>query len=323
MGKAKLAICIGDVIYQERFVRCLMNHYRERYELHVFHSTEELAEMEYKPFHGYILGEAVADEINLSEEHKKVALILRSDNKYQEVYKLIEKLELLLGDCRPETGGAVNHCTVGIYSFTLPHLQLPLAAILSGIYGERGKAILLDFQTNSGFIRDDGSKEQTIGMEDVLAMAMEESYNKPRCLSAIGHDSSWDYVYPVKSTKGLAEVNAEILRKVVRFLTEEMEYEIVLINMGEGTMDIGEFMGICNQVYLLYPKGDNGSWREKSYVDEMERRGKDEVLHRIHRIEISSITGTDRNWERLVEQWKWNSVGDYLRKVVWGAGTSG
>ncbi len=330
MGKVKLAICLDDAIYQERFVRCLMNHYKERYELHIFQRVLDLTQKELWECHGYILGEKAAEELHLSDEQKNTALIVDDENKYQEVYKLIEKLEVSLSGEKIATERScikrqdkTDCCIIGIYSFTLPHLQLPMAALLSGIYGSHGKAILLDFQSSSGFVKEDMLQEQNLGMEDLLAMAMGDSFHKGRCLSAIGHDSSWDYVHPVKSVKGLTELNSEMIRRVIRFLVEELEYDTVVINVGEGTIDIGEIMELCSQMYLLYPKGDTGSWREKSYVNEMERRGKDKILHRIHRIEIPSVAGADRSWESLVEQWKWNSIGDYLRKVIWGAGTDG
>ena len=43
MEKSKIAICIGDKKYQDRFVKCIMNHYANRYELHIFTDLEELS----------------------------------------------------------------------------------------------------------------------------------------------------------------------------------------------------------------------------------------------------------------------------------------
>jgi len=33
-------------------------------------------------------------------------------------------------------------------------------------------------------------------------------------------------------------------------------------------------------------------------------------------MEIPSVSCTDMEWDRLVESWKWGSVGDLLRKVI-------
>ena len=97
MGKIKLAICLEDATYQERLIRCLMNHYKDRYELHIFQGVEELKQLKYWPYQGYILGEKVAEKLELSEEQTASALVLNGNNKYQEVYKLIENLETLIG----------------------------------------------------------------------------------------------------------------------------------------------------------------------------------------------------------------------------------
>lgn len=322
MGKVKLAICIGEEIYQTRLVKCLMNHYKDRYELHIFEEISELEALERKPYHGYVLGEAVAECAGLSEEQKKTALILQEENKYQEVYKLVEALEILLGEHDCKERGETGNYVMGVYSFTLPHMQMPFSAMISSLCGEQSRVILLDFQANSGW-KIENTDAQNLGMEDVLAMSMTQTFHKSRFLSAIGRRPSWDYIFPVKSAKGLEEISAELVKRIISFLLQELEYETVILNMGDGILDIGEFMGICDNVYLLYPKGNSGSWREKSYVDELERRGKDDVFNRVHRIEVPSILSTDGEWESLVEKWKWNSAGDYLRKIVWEANSSG
>lgn len=311
-----------DEVYQKRFVKCMINHYKDRYELHIFESASEFIEETDKSYRGYILGESVAKKMELSEEQKRKMLVLSEKNKYQEVYKLVETLEILLDD-EMKSSGAMTTCIVGVSSFTVPYLQLPFSAILSGIYGEQGKSVLLDFQANSGLFAAVNNENWDLGMEDVLAMSVMGNYSKSRFLSAIGHYSSWDYVYPVKNSECLEELSGEIIGRIVLFLSKELEYQTIVINFGDGIMDVGEFMSICNHVYLLYPKGDTGNWREKSYVHEMERRGKDDIFHRIHRVEVPSILSADASWEGLVEQWKWNNTGDYLRKVIREAGSSG
>ena len=48
----------------------------------------------------------------------------------------------------------------------------------------------------------------------------------------------------------------------------------------------------------------------------MERRGKEDVIHRIRRIEIPTVSVGDGNWEKLADQWKWGGLGDCLRKLA-------
>lgn len=319
MGKIKIAICIGDAQYQERFVKCLMNHYKERYELHIFEEAAELQAKERKQYAGYILGEEVCQAIELQEAEKANVLVLNEENKYQEVYKLIEALELLLGDYLAEVsgGGVAKRRVVGVYSLTQPHMQMPFAALVSGIYAEQGKTILLDFQADSGLGAVAEGGESELGMEDVMAISMAGNYSKSRLLSAIGRHRQWDYVYPVKNSRCLQEMRGEMVSNIIQLLGAELEYQTIVVNLGENAAAICELTEAFDACYFLYPKGDGGGWRERCYIEEMERRGKDDFLHRITRIEIPAVSGADADWEGVVEQWKWNNVGNIVRKIIW------
>ena len=312
MGKVRLGICIGDEIYQERFVKCLMNRYKERYELHIFETLQEIEERAL--FDGYIMGTLITEGVVLSEEQMKRTLLLNEENMYQEVYKLIEQLERMLGDKSVKVQELnVRPHIIGIYSMTLPHVQMPLSATLADICSEHGKIILLDVQANSGLEHIRKDMEQVLDLEDVIAMTITESYSKNRLLSTIGHYHSWDYVYPVKNSDSLRELRVEDMDDIVKLLAKELGYQVILLNVGEGCM---QFLEICDDIYWLYPKGETGAWRERSYVGEMQKKGKDDVLHRVQRLEISSVLSTDERWDHLAEQWKWSTMGDVLRKLV-------
>ena len=44
MKRVRLGLCIGDREYGDRFTGCLMNHYREQLELHIFTDVKALWE---------------------------------------------------------------------------------------------------------------------------------------------------------------------------------------------------------------------------------------------------------------------------------------
>ena len=55
MAKLKLALCMEDREYQNRFTNCILNHYQNQFELHVFTDIEEYMENREQVFHGMIL----------------------------------------------------------------------------------------------------------------------------------------------------------------------------------------------------------------------------------------------------------------------------
>ena len=42
MKKVRLGLCIGDNEYRLRFTNCIMNHYQEQVELHIYSENAEL-----------------------------------------------------------------------------------------------------------------------------------------------------------------------------------------------------------------------------------------------------------------------------------------
>ena len=49
----------------------------------------------------------------------------------------------------------------------------------------------------------------------------------------------------------------------------------------------------------------------------MERKGEQDVLHRIQRMEIPTISSSDTDWKKISERWKWGNLGNILGKIVW------
>lgn len=317
MARLKLAICVEDGTYRERFVKCLMNHYREKYEFYVFESYQAFLREDRGQYDAFVLEGSSFEELGWEESKKEQTILLCEENKYWEVYKIMEGLESLPKAGYHKTGAeqAERRKVIGIFSFTTPHLQIPFAATMGTILGETQKTILIDLQEYSGLEISREEKEQ-LGLEDMMAIATSGNYTKGRLLAAIEHHPPWDYVCPVKNSGCLLEGNSRVIRAVVELLTKELGYETVMINFGTTLVGLDEMPELCDDFYLLCSKGEVGAWREQHFVNEMERRGKTNVLDRICRIEIPSVSGADGDWERIAGQWKWGSVGDSLRRLI-------
>lgn len=315
MGKIKLAICLDDKEYRDRFVKCLMNHYRERYELHVFEEAEEVIGDSCYGYHGCIISESMAEKWKNCEH----ILVLNEENRYQEVYRIVQQLETILGDAIeiPGTKEPSKKKVLGVFSLAEGHLQLPFATMLAELSGEDGKVILVDLQAYSGLasIAEDGRP----GLEDVMAAREAGNLSKARMQAAIGNHHSWDYIYPVKNAVYLQEGNPQMLADIIRKLTEESEYMTIIINLGEGFGSMQDLIALCDTCYLLHPKGCVGSWREEGLIREARRRGSEELLHRIRRVETPTVTGEDEDWEILANRWKWEAMGDCVRHLIWEA----
>lgn len=338
MHKHRLAVCIGDEIYQNRFVKCLMNHYPNQFEVHVFTKILEIQVLEAQEYEVIIIGDCAKEELEILGKRGDRFLYLREEgyeesgtenmafvDKYQEVYKIVDSIEKMIGNSvqtiaqkKEKASGQI----IGIFSFTQEKLQLPFAAALCSICKEKVPVVLLDLQAFSGLELiveniENGQWDEVLGMEDLMTVATTGEYTKGRLLAGIGRDVNFDYVHSVKNPECLAEGNVQIYRNMINILIRELGYHSVVINFGSIFSGMLELMEDCNDFYLLTSKGDNAIWREKVFREVLKKRGNENFLHRITRFEIPAVYSTDESWQQLAENWRWNGIGNQLRKQMW------
>lgn len=338
MHKVKIAVCVEEQEYRNRFVRCLIKHYREQVELHIYDSGKQLlkegiSNQELCLFSGeremlFALSQVCPVPLIClydSKEFPQEAVDGKMEGgiyfveKYQEVNNIMEEVLTHISDevrSIRQTGHIPDRTKLmAVYSLSDNEYQLPFAATLGAILGDAQKVLLVDLQENSGFsqIMD---QDGVMGMEEVLLMAEEECFSKNRISSCIGHKNGMDFIYPMVNTECLCEVNAAIYLKMFAMLSEEMDYQVLILNLGTRFQGFGEILNHCSQIYLMKKNGGLGQWREYEFMEELKRKGYSGVLERMISVELPLSTYPIASFERLIEQWKWSELGDMIRGMT-------
>ena len=331
MSKTTLAICMKDLEYQDRFVSCFMNHYNHLYELHVFTNPKQMETSGSAEYAVIITGEYSTDEMTIFVERGEVILNLKEDfgkskelveekivctEKYQEVYKIVELIECLIADKVPESregSKRTEYALLGIYSLTQDMYQAPFAALLGKIYGEQQKVLILDLQGYSGLSEMEEGMA-TMGLEDLLSVAVTGNYSKSRVLECIQHESNWDYICPVQNNQCLAEGTKTLYESMMELFVQELGYELIIINFGTVFLGQLELMERCQALYLLNQKTGEGNWREKNFERELLRQEKEILLPKIRKVEIPQTANREINWRTLAEKWTWGQLGELIRQ---------
>ena len=333
MKRVRIGLYIGDREYGDRFTGCLMNHYREQLELHIYTEAESLWQ-----------DDAVYDVILLSdyegeigEKGERIPVVYLYDreeqgetwqkegvylvDKYQEVNKIVDEILKQVGE--EIRNVCQNGCLYGkyqvlaVYSLAENEYQLPLAVTLASILSEKERVLLVDLQENSGLsqlLESDGGA----GLEDLLVMAESGTYSRSRIVSCIGHLDRADIVYPAHNSECLCEAQSSTYQKLLQLLGQEQNYSTVILNMGSRFVGFFDLLAGCESIYLMKSRGGLGKWREKEFLEEMEKHGEGEWNGKVREIEIPLATSPVITCERLVEQWKWNEFGDSIRRMVPG-----
>lgn len=331
MEKTKLAICMEDEEYRTRFVQCVMNHYKDSFEIHVVNHIQDFTAGQNKEVGVIITGDG--KEINQGDFEGTAFLVLQEEvlqeealsenvyytEKYQEVYKIIENVEKIAKGKNYSVKKRIERREmqqVGIFSLGKEVMQIPFAALLAEILGESSRVLVMDIQPFSGLAME-VETEDSLGMEDMMSIATTENYTVNRLAASIGHEQKWDFIYPVKNFTCLTEVGAELYHKILDILQKEQSYDYVIINFGAVFPGMVEFMESCHQMYLLTDKKEERNWREKSFLAEMSAHGRVDFLKRICWLEIPMEFVREKSWQQLTKNWLWSELGDKLRELYW------
>ena len=325
MNKIKLAICMKDQEYQSRFVNCFMNHYMNLYELHVFTQLEQLQKTTPLEYAVIITGDYTTDEMTNFVERGEILLCLSEygnegscavvENficmeKYQEVYKIAEKIERLVADKTPNRyeNSEKEYEMTGVYSLSEEGFQIPFAALLAKLYGEHQKVLLVDLQNYSGLGE---YEEHSLGLEDLLSVVTTGNHSRGRLLECIRHEVNWDYVHPVQNNQCLAEGNGQLYEELIQLLTKELGYQRIILNLGTAFLGQLDLMERCRCIYMLSRK--DISWREEAFSRELVRMDREELLQKMEHIEIPQTVIRGLGWRAVAEKWSLGTLTDTLQ----------
>lgn len=329
MQKIRVGICIDDEEYQIRFTSYLLNHYQNRLELHVYTGCDQFVAIDNKELDVLVIagelpegiGESpvihLVSELENNEESSKEGVYMVE--MYQDVNKIVDEILRHVGDeiRQVRQNGSISKKTrvLSVYSLSENEFQLPFAVTLASILGEKERVLLIDLQENSG-ITQLISEDYVQGLEELMVMSENGRYSNNRVNACIGHLDKLDYVYPVTNTESLCEMNAESYLKLIQMITSEMDYGIILLNLGARFMGFFDILNYSEDVFLMQKKGGLGQWREYEFIDEIGKRGYKALLEKLTKVELPILSGNTTSCERLIEQWKWNEFGDMIRSLT-------
>ncbi len=359
MHRAKIAVCIRDREYRNRFVSCLMKHYRNQVELHIFDGEEETPDQFGNSYELYLVSGEDAWMQELSGQGPVVCLWDRSEecnikggemcsekenvrrnrdrkegddrqvyfvDKYQNVARIMEEvLSHITADERDgyqERNGMEKTKLMAVYSLSAVECQLPFAVTLGTILADNQRVLLVDLQESSG-ISQILSQESSMGLEEMLLMAESGNFHRGRMASCIGHRNGMDYIYPAASADSFYEVGREGYLKLFAMLSREMDYEVIVINFGTRFPGFLETLSLCSPVYLIHSAGQIHKWREREFLSEIEAKGYQGMVDAITHVEMPLMVNSVTSMERLVEEWKWGNLGDIIRRMTTGAAANG
>lgn len=333
MRKTHLGICVLDEIYGNRMIRYIMNHYKSQFEVYSYTDKEALLAVSEDEIDVLL----VVCSDNNSDETKDiiwempVIMLVDSEQvpdyqregvyiieKYQEINNIIDEVLIHVSAEVKELkdmGNLIPKNQVhGIYSLSENDYQLAFAATLGSILGEKNRVIIIDIQENSGLKRQLSACNQK-GLEELVVMLENDRFSRNVFSECIVHDGNIDYIYPAIDTDNLCEISASTYIKLIQMISQETDYEIIIINFGGRFAGFYEVINMCSKLYLIQKKGGLGQWREYEFVEDLNDKGYKSLIDKIVKIEPPIVVSPVDNCMGLAEQWKWTEFGDMIRGI--------
>lgn len=333
MQKIKLAICIGEPEYLSRITNCLLTYYRSQFELYIFSNVDCLLEKE-SAYDVILLGDYEEQIQEIVQKKTEPIVYLVEDeipqlslaktgqlhylDKYSDANQIVEEILKCVGEevkniC--ESGGVSTKTQfAAVYSLAENELQLPYVVTMASILGEEGKVLVVDLQENSGLshvVRE----ESRYGLEEMMVMAESGQYTANRLRACISHHDTVDYLHPLDNAECICEADYSTYYRILDILRKEMDYTWIILNLGSRFVGFFQCLQLCNKIYLVGKKSGLCQWREYEFMEEMQRKGFEKLAERVTRVELPIMATPVSSCERLVEQWKWNELGDLIRGV--------
>ncbi len=353
--RISLGIVMEEEEYAKRLVACLIRYYSAEIELHHYSDWEQWKRARQEgvkhqvllmdePIYVHVQDEDTREpkstmvvlgeqeepnELETSEEQArpvKEELDMEQQEvhwiqKYQEVNHIMDKIlnlvakeksEMAQSDRRP-----VGKQLYGVYSLEQSANQLPYAVTLGAILAEKESVLLVDLQENSG-LRELSQMCPEQGLEEMLVMTMNHSLERENVLRCMERIEGVDFIFPPMNSEVISEMDGQIYQKMLEYIMQKLDYSVVILNLGTRFQGFFELMNLCDEVFLLQPKGRSYSLREAEFQKELERRGYFELQERISKVLLPATVGANIGCERLIEKWKWDEMGDYIRAIILG-----
>lgn len=348
MQKKRVGICFGEKEYESRFTKSLMKHYQDRLELHIYSGCDQIVAKEITTADLIIMADYIDELENVSENikcpviylydkeseklvdiHKKSVYLV---DKYQEITKIVDECLLRIDEEVKELsenfGSGDNTKITSVYSLTETKYQIPFAVTLASILGEHQKVLILDLMENSGLrqvIRSENCNEteDNMDLEELLVMAEGKTFSYNRIRSCIGHMDNVDFIFPLKNSENLGEISPDTCKTLVDILSKELEYDRIIINLGMRFQGFFQVLANSNEIYFLQKNEPLCKWRDGEFFQEINEKGLGMMTERISCVNLPKVISPITSCERLIEQWRWNELGDMIRNISSGVAQIG
>ena len=330
MAKIKVAIYDADKGYRERFADYLMNHKASEMELAVFTNEQFFFEaLDVDKFHLFVLGGGYETVLPRARAKKVPVLVLMESaqsyvketiqmmdeqvvytSRYQSMDVITQKMQVLADVKHSYSDMKVlrrNPEIVGIVSPVSHEMQILFSLLLARNVAREQKVLYVNLLEFAGFAEI---------FNDAILQVREVKVKEERLRACIYEADGFSYISPILNPENVREITGEDLSRLLDVVTEYMDYQMIVVDIGLNVAGFAEILPVCDRVFSLEKRGYLFETRTKQFLSYLERAVDEAFVERIHRLEIPGQAKVICGGLNLLEQLDWGDFGDFVRSVV-------
>lgn len=294
MNKLVVAVCDTEEGYRNRFVTYLVNHKAEEITVHAFSTLERfLSVIGEKVFDVVLLGRGFDAAQEAVEERGMPLLRLKEDMpvcaeegtyqsgtslrvadvfRYQPMDTILHEMQALMGQrVAADVGRTASKLEViGVYSPIHHEMQIPFSVILASLLAEKRRVLYLNLMDYSGFM-ELFALSGDCDMGDIV-LRIRNGRLQPeafwRCVYEMG---GFSYIPPFHNAGNLHELSWGDYTGFLTFLEEETDFTTVIIDFGDGVIDLVHMLESCSSIYCPMKQGFLFACQMNQFLDHLTR----------------------------------------------------
>lgn len=330
MKRNILAICDLEVAYASHFMEHMNQRKNLPFEVQAFTNLGQLEQFAAKQRVEILLISERALESRVSNWNIGQIIVLAEGmgkksegyptvSKYQSSDSVIrEVMAVYAAENRqavPTAAVKKDAKVIGIYSPVGRCLKTSFALTLAQILSKDRAVLYLNLESYSGFEQLFHVTYDRTLSDLIYYMRKEKGNLLYRLNGTVQTMYNLDYIPPVPFPQDIASVELKEWLLLLDVIRCQSEYELVVIDMGDGVEDICPLLEQCHHIFMPMKNDFVSLAKIEQFEKLMEVWNGQKVLERIQKIKLPYYSVTAGR-EQFLQQLVWSEFGDFVRVLI-------
>ncbi len=329
-----LAICDLEVAYASHFMEHINTRRNLPFEVQAFSDLDTLKEEHLKhpveillvsekalsgremEVSGWGIGQVIVLSEGITVQRNETYPTI---SKYQSSDSVIrEVMAVYAAEVRDKNGVSIikkEAKVIGIYSPVGRCLKTSFALTLGQLMSKERAVLYLNLESCAGF---EELFEMTYDrtLSDIIYHLRQNQDNLLHRINAtVCSMDNLDYLPPVPFPQDIATVTLSEWQRLLDFLKNESQYEVIILDIGDGVEDVCGLLELCDHIFMPTKQDFVSQAKMVQFEKLLELCVRQEIISKIVKLKLPYYSVNCMK-AQFLRQMLWSEFGDYVRNLI-------